>query len=87
MIYFCSQQNRRALVLQHPTLNGIDYLEVCDGGGDCECGKKLLLTLLKDARKVNLTVSQIRITGGASDAQGHPVKILPATADAPRLLT
>ena len=28
MIYFCSQSNRRELVLQSPTLNGIDYLEV-----------------------------------------------------------
>ncbi len=47
MIYFCSQKNRRALVLQHPTLNGIDYLEVPRGDGDC--GKQLLITLLKDA--------------------------------------
>src|SRR5262249_11967808 len=85
MIYFCSQQNRRALVLQHPALNGIDYLEVCDSGSDC--GKQLLITLLKDALSVTLTTSQITITGGGADAQVHPVKIAAATADSPRTIT
>jgi hypothetical protein len=85
MIYFCSQQNRRALVLQHPALNGIDYLEVCDSGSDC--GKQLLITLLKDARSVTLTTSQITITGGGANAQVHPVKIATATADSPRTIT
>ncbi|RPI88966.1 MAG: putative baseplate assembly protein, partial [Planctomycetaceae bacterium] len=28
MIYFCCQENRRSLVRDHPSLNGIDYLEV-----------------------------------------------------------
>jgi Baseplate J-like protein len=87
VIYFCSQQNRRALVLQHPALNGIDYLEVCDSGSDCGCGKQLLITLLKDARSVTLTTSQITITGGGADAQVHPVKIAAATADSPRTIT
>ena len=36
MIYFCAQKNRRALVLQSATLNGIDYLEVV---GDNGCGR------------------------------------------------
>ena len=35
MIYFCSQKNRRALVLQSTTLNGIDYLEVSKGQDGC----------------------------------------------------
>ena len=86
MIYFCSQQNRRALVLQHPTLNGIDYLEVCDSGADCGCGKKLLVTLLKK-RTVTLSTSQVKITGGAADAQVHPVNMVAATADSPRTIT
>ena len=30
MIYRCCQQNRRNAVAEHPTLNGIDYLEVLD---------------------------------------------------------
>ena len=86
MIYFCSQPKRRALVLQHPTLNGIDFLEVCDSGADCGCGKKLLLTLLKDARAPILTTAQIRISGGAATAQVHAVNVNPSTAAA-RLVT
>ena len=30
MIYHCCEENRRALVDAHPTLNGIDFLEVLD---------------------------------------------------------
>jgi len=87
MIYFCSQQNRRALVLQHPTLNGVDYLEVCDDDGDCGCGTRLLITLLKDARHVALTPAQVRITGGSSTAQVTAVAVAPGTNAAPLALT
>jgi len=85
MTYFCSQKNRRALVLQHPTLNGIDYLEVTDSG--VECGKQLLLTLLKDARQVTLAPSQIVIRGGSAKAQVHAATVLSGTSDAPRVMT
>jgi hypothetical protein len=77
MIYFCSQKNRRALVLQSPNLNGIDYLEVV---GNTPCGKQLALTMLKDARSLNLTPTNFTITGGA------PVEVTsvtPASAAAP----
>jgi hypothetical protein len=91
MIYFCSQQNRRALVLQHPTLNGIDYLEVCQSGPDCGGGRHLLVTLLKDARKANLAPSQMRIAGGsAAGNPAAPINILSvtqATNQAPLTLT
>jgi hypothetical protein len=87
MIYFCSQQHRRTLVLQHPVLNGIDYLEVCEGAGDCGCGKKLLVTFLKDARSQSLSTAQVRITGGGPLAKVQAVKIDPAAAGAPRLVT
>ena len=50
MIYFCTQTNRRALVLQRAGLNGIDYLEVSDQDGPAGCGTRVVLTLLKDAR-------------------------------------
>ncbi|WP_446745339.1 baseplate J/gp47 family protein [Silvibacterium acidisoli] len=63
MIYFCSQKNRRSLVLQSPRLNGIDYLEVVGPAG---CGKQLELTLLKDARPLNLSPNNITITGGSA---------------------
>ena len=65
MTYFCSQKNRRALVLDHPTLNGIDYLEVCSTEPGCDCGKLLNLTFLKDVRPLSLGTTQIKLTGGA----------------------
>lgn len=85
MIYFCSNKNRRALVLQHQTLNGIDYLEVETDTDNC--GKRLLITLLKDSRNLALSPSQVRITGGASNAQVTALSVSPATDAAPRLLT
>jgi len=62
MIYFCAQKNRRALVLQSATLNGIDYLEVV---GDNGCGRQLAVTMLKDARTLTLNAGNIAISGGA----------------------
>ncbi|WP_233841161.1 baseplate J/gp47 family protein [Dyella sp. 2HG41-7] len=61
MIYFCSQKNRRDLVLRSALLNGIDYLEVIsDHPG---CGKQLAVTFLKDARGLHLTPGNVVITG------------------------
>ncbi|MDQ6775601.1 MAG: baseplate J/gp47 family protein [Actinomycetota bacterium] len=62
MIYFCAQSNRRELVLQAAGLNGIDYLEVL---GDPGCGTQLAVTMLKDARNLQLTPTDVSITGGA----------------------
>lgn len=81
MIYFCSQKNRRALVLQSPALNGIDYLEVVGATG---CGQQLAVTLLKDARAVTLLPSNIVITGGAPVAA---ISVAPATSDDPFVIT
>jgi hypothetical protein len=85
VIYFCSQKNRRALVLQHAALNGIDYLEVQTAGP--ECGKRLFLTMLKDARSLALSPSQLRITVGGNASPLHVVSVAPATNAAPRLVT
>lgn len=81
MIYFCSQKNRRALVLQSPALNGIDYLEVI---GPTGCGQQLAVTLLKDARALALTPENVVISGGAPVAA---VSIAPATSDDPFVIT
>ena len=81
MIYFCSQRNRRALVLGSPGLNGIDFLEVIGPAG---CGKQLALTLLKDARGLDLTLDNITITGGAP---AQVTYITAATNDNPFTLT
>ena len=88
MTYFCSQKNRRALVLDHATLNGIDYLEVCSTEPGCNCGKLLHLIFLKDARPLNLGTSQIKLTGGASNlAQVNILSLYPISQDNPKLLT
>lgn len=84
MIYFCSQKNRRALVLQHPTLNGIDYLEVSDADG--HCSSRLLVKLLKDGRGIGIGPAQVKIVGASSPGQIPVVSICLPTDDAPRLL-
>ena len=81
MIYFCSQKNRRELVLQAAGLNGIDYLQVLGPPG---CGTELAVTFLKDATSRALTPANISITGGSPV---HVVSIMPATATDPTVVT
>ena len=85
MIYFCSQKNRRALVLQSASLNGIDYLEVSKG--DDGCGKELLITMLKDARSLTLGPPQVQITGGTGASQVTVVSVSAGTDAAPKVVT
>ncbi len=84
MIYFCSNLNRRALVLQSTTLTGIDYLEVSTAGGGCN---QLLITLLKDARSVNLSPQQIQITGGTEATSVTVESVSPGTSATPYVVT
>ena len=84
MIYFCSQKNRRALVLQSKNLNGIDYLEVLKG--DDGCGKQLLITMLHDPRGLTLGPSQVQITGGTATSQVKAISVSLGT-DAPYVVT
>jgi hypothetical protein len=81
MIYFCAQSNRRELILQSLTLNGIDYLEVLGAPG---CGTQLAITFLKDARALGLTAASITISGGAAVAVSS---IVPAGALDPTVVT
>ncbi|HEY0341556.1 MAG TPA: hypothetical protein VGC34_12175, partial [Steroidobacteraceae bacterium] len=81
MIYFCSQKNRRALVLENPTLNGIDYLEVLGMAG---CGTQLAVTFLKDTRGLVLSAANIAISG---DTTIQVESITPASDQAPLLVT
>jgi predicted phage baseplate assembly protein len=86
MIYFCSNKNRRALVLQSCGINGIDYLEVVRAGSDC--GKQLSLTFLKKASNLNLGPAQVKIMGGAtSRAEVNVVSVSPPTDAAQRVFT
>jgi uncharacterized phage protein gp47/JayE len=65
MIYRCCQQNRRNAVAEHPTLNGIDYLEVLDR--DAPPGsprqRTLMLHLLKSVPG-GWTRDNVSIRGG-----------------------
>ncbi len=67
MPYSCCNDPRRAAVLDNPTLNGIDFLEVLDHDAvalNSPRQQTLLLHLLKAAPA--LTPSNILITGGES---------------------
>ncbi|WP_047487163.1 hypothetical protein [Terriglobus sp. TAA 43] len=88
MTYFCSTQRRRAQVLAHSSLNGIDYVEVVGTPG---CGMDLDLTLLRSPFIVP-SVDQVSISGGApvhvlsvamtGDASSRTVRIhLDSTGD------
>ncbi len=87
MIYFCAQKNRSALVLQHQGLNGIDYLEVSDQDGPNGCGTRLVLTMLKDARALGLTPSQVLVSGGEPVVAMTVLDVLAPTPDTPRAVT
>ncbi|MFC3284020.1 putative baseplate assembly protein [Litchfieldella rifensis] len=65
MIYTCCEENRRRAVAAHPTLNGIDWLEVLDL--DAPAGsprqRTLMIRLLK-AVPGGITADNLRIEGG-----------------------
>lgn len=66
MIYRCCDQLRRNLVAAHPTLNGIDYLEVIDRElpeGDPLRQRTLLVHLLKPV-PVSFNADNVRLLGG-----------------------
>ncbi|HEX9200075.1 MAG TPA: putative baseplate assembly protein [Acidobacteriaceae bacterium] len=68
MIYNCCDENRRAAILHHPTLNGIDYLEVLDHDAiplGSPRQQTLLLHCLK-AVPATLTPNNVLIQGGES---------------------
>lgn len=67
MIYSCCDENRRAAVLNNPSLNAIDYLELLDDPNlyGTPAQRTLLLTCLKPVL-AQLTTDNILITGGES---------------------
>ncbi|HEU4388144.1 MAG TPA: putative baseplate assembly protein, partial [Blastocatellia bacterium] len=66
MIYFCCNNRRRSAVLEHGTLNGIDFLDVLDGLelSKTERQRTLFLHFLKPIGNNTLNVGNIRIEGG-----------------------
>ncbi len=85
--YRCQNQLRSQGVRQHPTLDGIDYLEVLDqeAPGDSPRQRTLLVRFLKPVSA--LTRENVRIDGGV---RVTPVRVLwafPAPAIPPSLIT
>src|SRR5262245_43541223 len=66
MNYFCCDERRRAAVLAHPTLNGIDFVEVLDDPANPSLEKQKLLQVhfLKKLAPGQLSKDNFRIDGG-----------------------
>ena len=66
MTYSCCDELRRQVVRDHPTLNGIDFLEVIDRAAptEAERQRKLELHFVKPLGALTLTATNIRIDGG-----------------------
>jgi len=66
MKYTCCSEERRELVKGHPTLNGIDFLEVVDNPSDPDEVRQtvLLVHFIKDISPGAFTKEQVIIEGG-----------------------
>ena len=66
MIYSCCDRLRRTAVIAHPTLNGIDFLEVLDSAAPTEADRQRFLTahFVKPLGAVAFSPDNIRIEGG-----------------------
>lgn len=80
MIYFCCDSERRQAVLDHPVLNGIDFLEVVDTSAPPGSPRQrtLLVHFLKDAPL--FAVENFEITGGVRIPQVGIEWVTPANA-------
>jgi len=66
VIYQCCEDLRRAAVGRHPTLNGIDFLEVVDSDATTPADRQriLRLQLIKPLGPVTITPDNVVISGG-----------------------
>lgn len=66
MIYFCCDERRRNAVKDHPTLNGIEFLEVSDNPADPyeKRQRTLFVHFIKDLVPDALRKENVRIEGG-----------------------
>ena len=84
MIYHCCDELRRNAVAAHPTLNGIDYLEVLDNEAPAGSPRQrtLFLRLLKPV-PAGFTAEQVRIEGGERVRDIHVEWVGPASSPPP----
>jgi hypothetical protein len=66
VIYQCCEDLRRAALGRHPTLNGIDFLEVVDSDAAIPADRQriLRLRLIKPLGPVTITTDNVAISGG-----------------------
>jgi hypothetical protein len=82
MKYFCCEERRRNAVAAHPTLNGIEFLEVSDDPADPpeQRQRTLYVHFIKDLAADALAVQNVRIEGGEriKNIKATSVTIAPA---------
>ena len=85
MIYFCCDERRRNAVSQHPTLNGIDFIEVLDQDRPPLAPRQqtLLVRLLKTV-PATLDEGNVVIVAIHRDFQGGPYRRENTPAEAAR---
>lgn len=85
MIQFCCNNNneRRLAVLEHPTVNGIDFIEVIDDPGDPDSIRQKVLAVyfLKELQPNVPDATNIRINGGIRIKGVKPVEAIRADLD------
>lgn len=95
MIYSCCDERRRAAILEHSTLNGIDFLEVLDDASlpNEQRQRTLFVYFIKPLAPNALNAANVRIEGGerikniavtsASIGTGSDANVLTVTVNAP----
>ena len=78
MRYSCCDELRRQVVRDHPTLNGIDFLEVIDHTAptEAERQRKLEIHFVKPLGALTLTAGNIRIEGGERITTFHVLAVV-----------
>lgn len=64
--FCCTNKDRKIAVLEHPTMNGIDFIEVIDNPSDVDEIRQTVLSIhfIKDITDGALVSTNIKITGG-----------------------
>ena len=81
----CCDELRRQVVRNHPTLNGIDFLEVIDHAAptEAERQRKLELHFVKPLGSLALTVSNITLEGGERITTFHVLSAVAGSGPPP----
>ncbi len=89
MTYSCCDELRRQVVRNHPTLNGIDFLEVIDHTAptEAERQRKLELHFVKPLGALTLAANNIKIEGGERITTFHVLSVVTGSGSSANVLT